>query len=118
MRDVRAERWISGRVALCGDAAVGFLPTAGAGASEAIRAATVLADELSRADASSVVQALTAYEQRCRTAVERNQHDSRRLARAMFVDRPALVWARDQLARRYPAGRALAQVVASMRQPL
>ena len=106
MRDVRAQRWIEGRVALCGDAAVGFLPTAGAGASEAIRAATVLAEELARADASSVVQALTAYERRCRKAVERNQNDSRRLARAMFVRRPALVWVRDQLARRYPAKRA------------
>ena len=49
MRDVRAERWVNGRVALCGDSAVGFMPTAGVGASYAMRAAAGLADELSRA---------------------------------------------------------------------
>ncbi len=32
MADVRAERWVNGRIALCGDAAVGFMPTAGVGA--------------------------------------------------------------------------------------
>ncbi len=54
MRDVRAARWIDGRVALCGDAAVGFMPTAGVGASYAMRAAAGLADELSGSVRSSV----------------------------------------------------------------
>jgi 2-polyprenyl-6-methoxyphenol hydroxylase-like FAD-dependent oxidoreductase len=48
MTDVRAKDWVKGRVLLCGDAAVGFMPTAGAGANTAMRSAASLADELSR----------------------------------------------------------------------
>ncbi len=117
MRDVRCERWVDRRVALCGDAAAGFLPTAGVGASNAMRAAAGLADELSRADASSVPLALELYEKRCRQVVERNQTDSRRLARVMFVRRPALARARDHLARHYPAERVLRQIIDSVYQP-
>ena len=118
MRDVRSASWVDGRFALCGDAAVGFLPTAGVGASNAIRAAEVLAQELSRADSSTIPGALTSYERRCRSVVERNQTDSRRLARAMFVRRPALARLRDEVTRRYPARRALSQIIASVSQPL
>jgi FAD-dependent urate hydroxylase len=117
MADVRSRRWVHGRVALCGDSAAGFLPTAGVGASCAMRAAAGLADELSRADAVTVPLALELYQRRCRRVVERNQADSRRLARVMFVRRPALAWARDQLARRYPAERALSEIIGSARQP-
>lgn len=73
MRDIRAERWVDRRVALCGDAAVGFMPTAGVGASYAMRAAAALSDELSRADAASVSFALDRYERRCRHVIERSQ---------------------------------------------
>jgi len=93
MRDVRADRWIDGRIALCGDAAVGFMPTAGAGASYAMRAAAGLADELSRADAATVPLALELYQKRCRGVIERGQTDSRRLARVMFVRHQQLAWA-------------------------
>lgn len=85
MRDVRAAKWVSSRVALCGDAAVSFMPTAGVGASNAMWAAAALADELSRTDSRSVPAALGAYERRCRSIVERNQTESRRLAHLMFV---------------------------------
>ena len=98
IRDVRSSRWFDGRVALCGDAAAAFLPTAGVGASNALRGAAALADELSRADASSIPLALELYEKRCRNVVERNQTDSRRLARLMFVRNELVGWARDQLA--------------------
>ena len=118
MRDVRARRWITGRIALCGDAAAGFLPTAGIGASMAMRAAAALADELSRTDASMVPLALDLYQQRCRATVERNQTESRRLARLMFLRYPGLARARDLAARRYPARRALDQIISSMRRPL
>lgn len=47
MTDVRSLRWVRGRVALVGDAAASFLPTAGIGASMALESAAVLADELS-----------------------------------------------------------------------
>ncbi len=118
MRDVRADRWINGRIALCGDAAAGFLPTAGVGASNALRSAAALADELSRADAATVPLAFELYEKRCRSTVERNQTDSRRLGRAMFVRRPVTAWVRDRLARHYPPERMLSQVVQSMHEPL
>lgn len=117
MRDVRSRSWVEGRIALCGDAAAGFLPTAGVGASNAMRAAAGLADELSRAGPATVPLALELYEKRCRKVVERNQTDSRRLARAMFVGSPALAWARDRIARRYPAEKMLSQIIDSMRTP-
>ena len=117
MSDVRCHRWCKGRVALCGDSAAAFLPTAGIGASCAMRAAAGLADELSRADAATVPLALELYEKRCRRVIERNQADSRRLARVMFVRHQSLARARDQLARHYPAERALGQIISSVRQP-
>ncbi len=117
MRDVRARSWVQGRVALCGDAAAGFLPTAGVGASNAMRAAAGLADELSRCDAATIPLALELYEKRCRRVVEGNQTDSRNLARIMFVRRKAFAWARDQVARRYPAERMLGQIIDSMHEP-
>ena len=117
MSDVRASRWVQGRVALCGDAAAGFLPAAGIGASTAMRAAAGLADELSRADARTVPLALQLYQKRCRIVIERNQTESRRLARAMFVTSPLLARARDHLAGRYPAERALGHIIASAHKP-
>ncbi len=117
MRDVRANRWVDRRVVLCGDAAVGFMPTAGVGASNAMRAAAGLADELSRANGASVPLALELYEKRCRSVIERSQTDSRRLARVMFVRPPRLAWARDQLASRFPAQWALSEIVDSAHQP-
>ncbi len=117
MRDVRARKWVNRRIALCGDAATGFLPTAGVGASNAMRAASALSDELSRADAATVPLALELYEKRCRKAIERNQTESRRLARVMFLRSRALWWTRDQVARRYPAERMLSQIIESTRVP-
>lgn len=85
---------LAGRVPTVGAAVAGFLPTAGIGASNAMRAAAGLADELSRADAAIVPLALELYQKRCRHVIERNQADSRRLARVMFVRHPPLAWAR------------------------
>lgn len=117
MSDVRASRWVRGRVALCGDAAAGFLPAAGVGASNAMRAAAGLADELSRADAVTVPLALKLYQKRCRSVIEGSQAESRRLARVMFVSNPLLARARDQLAARYPAERALGHIIGSAHKP-
>jgi 2-polyprenyl-6-methoxyphenol hydroxylase-like FAD-dependent oxidoreductase len=117
MSDVRAEEWISGRVALCGDSAAAFLPTAGVGASNAMRAAAALADELSRADGASVPLALELYVKRCQKIVLGNQHDSRAAARYMFVESKTLGWGRDFLTRHYPAGRVIKQIIKSMREP-
>ena len=117
MADIRAPRWSSGRVVLCGDAGVAFLPTAGVGASNAMRSAAALADELSRADAAHVPLALELFEKRCRTLVEHNQDDSRSVARYMFVRSRALGWGRDQLVKHYPADRVVKQITASMHTP-
>jgi 2-polyprenyl-6-methoxyphenol hydroxylase-like FAD-dependent oxidoreductase len=117
MTDLRVSSWSKGRIALCGDAGVTFLPTAGVGASNALRGAAALADELSRADAHSVELALELYEKRCRHIIEANQHDSRSLARYMFVENRALSWARDQMLRHYPPTKMVDQIVESMRTP-
>ena len=117
MKDTRAREWYSGRVALCGDSAVSFLPTAGVGASNAMRSAAALADELSKSDAAHVPHALELYVKRCRKLVEGNQKDSRAAARLMFVESRALGWARDQLVKYYPAQRILQRIIDSMRQP-
>jgi FAD-dependent urate hydroxylase len=117
MRDIRSPRWVKGRVALCGDAAVGFMPTAGVGASYAMRAAAGLADELSRFDRTTAPLGLALYERRCRTVIERGQTDSRRLARAMFVRPSKLARARDELVRFYPASWALGEIIRSANHP-
>jgi len=117
MRDARARQWVRGRVALCGDAAAAFLPSAAVGASAAMRSAAALADELSRADAATVPLALELYQKRCRAIVERAQTNSRQLARVMLVGRPALAWGRDQLARLYPAHYAVGEIIHASHQP-
>jgi 2-polyprenyl-6-methoxyphenol hydroxylase-like FAD-dependent oxidoreductase len=117
MTDLRVSNWSKGRIVLCGDAGVTFLPTAGVGASNALRGAAALADELSRADANSVELALELYEKRCRHIIEANQHDSRSLARYMFVENRTLSWARDQMLRHYPPTKMVDQIVESMRTP-
>lgn len=92
MADARARDWSKGRVLLCGDAAVGFMPTAGAGANTAMRS---LADELSRVNGEIAPLAAEMFEKRCREIVEKNQHDSRNLAKYIFVDNRTVAWGRD-----------------------
>jgi FAD-dependent urate hydroxylase len=85
LSDVRSAKWVRGRVVLLGDAAAGFLPTAGLGASMAMESAAVLNDELSRTDNRFLEQALALYVKRRKRRVERIQRDSRKLARMMFI---------------------------------
>lgn len=113
MVDQRADTWIHGRVALLGDAACAFLPTAGVGASNAMKSAAVLADELGRADARSIPQALALWEQRVRRRVEANQDNSRTLARMMFVRSRATAGVRNAVLRRYPVEKVAAEVLDS-----
>jgi 2-polyprenyl-6-methoxyphenol hydroxylase-like FAD-dependent oxidoreductase len=86
LQDVRCKEWSKGRVVLLGDAATGFLPTAGIGASMAMESAAVLNDELSRVDARYVETALKFYTQRRKARVEKAQTCSRLMARQMFVN--------------------------------
>ena len=117
MADRRCRRWSDRRVALCGDSAVAFMPTAGVGASVAMRAAAGLADELSGADAAAVPLAFERYEKRCRAFAERSQAESRHLGRAVLVRHPVMAGLRDQVVRRYPASLALRAIIASAHQP-
>ncbi|ARP73574.1 FAD-dependent monooxygenase [Streptomyces pluripotens] len=99
MSDVRASTWTAGRVALLGDAAAGFLPTAGVGAAMAMESAAVLAGNLTTGNAASVPDALRAYEARQRPRVETAQDNSRRLARLMFRRGRTICRARDEATR-------------------
>ncbi len=117
MFDVRMEHWSKGRVALCGDSGMAFLPTAGVGASNALRSAAALADELSRADAQLVPLALSLYEKRCYKIVKANQQDSRTAGRMMFLDSNALGWGRDQLMKHVSMSSFISSIIKSMKEP-
>lgn len=110
LADVRSRRWTDRRVVLLGDAAAGFLPTAGIGASMAMESAAVLADELSRTNLPFLEQALALYAKRRRTRVERIQTDSRRLARLMFIKSATAASVRNWATRFY----SLEQLAGSM----
>lgn len=95
LTDCRASHWADRRTVLLGDAAAGFLPTAGIGAAMAMESAWVLASELRRATADTLAQVLGDYEAAQRPRVEAAQQTSRELARWMFSTSGAVAWARD-----------------------
>lgn len=116
--DGRAARWRRGRVVLLGDAATGFLPTAGVGASMAMESAAVLDDVLSRTDTDRVPEALERYEKRRRPRVEAAQRSSRSLGRLMFVTSPAAAWFRDRLVRLSSLNQLMRSMTRLMAQPI
>ncbi len=87
LEDVRAPAItaLDDRVVLLGDSGIGFLPTAGVGASNAMRSAAALAYDLSLADAASTPVSVRRWKQRVEKLVQGNQHDSRELAKVMLV---------------------------------
>jgi 2-polyprenyl-6-methoxyphenol hydroxylase-like FAD-dependent oxidoreductase len=101
LSDVRSTEWVQGRIVLLGDAAAGFLPTAGIGASMAMESAAALNDELSRTDNRFVEHALELYVKRRRQRVERIQSDSRKLSRLMFMSRASVAAIRNFALRFY-----------------
>jgi 2-polyprenyl-6-methoxyphenol hydroxylase-like FAD-dependent oxidoreductase len=110
MADVRSATWVVGRVGLLGDAAAGFLPTAGIGAAMAVESAAVLGRSLAQATPGSVPHVLSRYEARQRPRVEAAQRNSRVLARLVFrTSRPVAV-ARDLASRFLTLDRALAPI--------
>lgn len=118
LHDVRAPEWSKGRVVLLGDAACGFLPTAGIGASMAMESAAALNDELSRADAAGVPLALRLFEKRHRGRVEAAQANSRRLGKLMFVDSTPLAWGRDQLMKFVTLESLIREIGSALDQPI
>lgn len=101
LHDVRTKEWNKGNVILLGDAASGFLPTAGVGASMAMDSAAALVDELSRTDKDHIGYGLKLYIKRQQKRVELNQEDSRQLGKMMFIESPLLSAIRDYAMRFY-----------------
>lgn len=118
MADVRTTSWVKGRVALVGDAAAAFLPTAGIGASMALESAAVLADELSRTDAEYLPNALELYERRRRSRVEAAQTQSRRLARLMFVRSRRLAALRNRALAHARMEQLVGPLIKQLREPI
>ncbi|MCW4386173.1 FAD-dependent monooxygenase [Salinibacterium sp. SYSU T00001] len=118
MSDVRAPRWVSGRIALVGDAAAGFLPTAGVGASMALESAAALADELSRTDAASAPKSLALYERRRRDRTESAQTLSRRLARVTFVRSRPVAAVRDLILARSSIQSLVGPLLRDLERPI
>jgi salicylate hydroxylase len=107
LTDCRSDTWSVGRVALLGDAAAGFLPTAGIGAAMAMESAWVLGSLLADATPDGVPDALRRYEAAQRPRVEAAQGNSRQLARLMFFRSRVLSGLRNTVARFTPLGTAL-----------
>lgn len=140
LRDSRAQRWSRGRTVLLGDAAAGFLPTAGIGAGMAMESAGVLADQLSDlatgpgavssgggpaapsgADGpvatSSTVAAIERFEARQRPRVEAAHDNSRSLARLMFGRSRLFAFVRDQAFRFISIRTALKPILQLLESP-
>jgi 2-polyprenyl-6-methoxyphenol hydroxylase-like FAD-dependent oxidoreductase len=105
--DRRSATWRCGRVGLVGDAAAGFLPTAGIGAGMAIESAGALAERLRDCEPARVAAVLGEYERAQRPRVEAAQRNSRQLAPIMFNSSKAAAAVRDTAARFVPLGMAL-----------
>ena len=101
LHDVRTKGWQKGNVILLGDAASGFLPTAGVGASMAMDSAASLVDELSRTDRDHIEYGLRLYVKNQKERVERAQADSRKLGKMMFIESKIISKARDFATRFY-----------------
>ncbi|MDP3949319.1 NAD(P)/FAD-dependent oxidoreductase [Microbacterium sp.] len=84
LADVRAERWVVPGAVLLGDAASGFLPTAGIGAGMAMESAWMLGRMLAHADRGNLAALLAEWESVQKPRVESAQSNSRMLARLMF----------------------------------
>lgn len=95
LTDCRSPEWAIGRTVLLGDAAAGFLPTAGIGAGMAMESAWMLTRMLRYAESDNVVPLLKAYEESQRPRVEAAQDTSRRLAGFMFHQSNMLAFLRD-----------------------
>jgi 2-polyprenyl-6-methoxyphenol hydroxylase-like FAD-dependent oxidoreductase len=118
LHDVRSSDWVQNRVVLLGDAAAGFLPTAGIGASMAMESAAVLADELSRTNARFLDHALDLYVKRRKHRVEAIQTDSRRLARVMFVSSTPLAVMRNTISKFMTLEMAMGSITKAFHEPI
>jgi 2-polyprenyl-6-methoxyphenol hydroxylase-like FAD-dependent oxidoreductase len=87
IRDCRSPRWVNGRVALVGDAACAFLPTAGYGSTMALLSSRALAGAIAGVPADAIPDALSKYEFDQKPLTEKAHEQSRLLGNAMFGSR-------------------------------
>ncbi|PZG01731.1 FAD-dependent oxidoreductase [Micromonospora deserti] len=113
--DRRAASWAIGRVVLLGDAAAGFLPTAGIGAGMAIESAHVLCSCLRHATIDRVPDLLAGYERAQKPRVLAAQNNSRTLARLMFSRSRSLAAVRDTVSRHVSLTTALRPITRLLR---
>lgn len=112
--DCRSSVWKKQNVILLGDAATGFLPTAGVGASMAMDSAAALADELSRVDKNHIQYGLDLYIKRQKKRVEKAQKDSRELGKMMFISSSIVSTIRDKILPFYSLERMLSDLTSVM----
>jgi FAD-dependent urate hydroxylase len=119
MLDVRAPALtaLDDRVALLGDAGVGFLPTAGVGASNALRSGAALAYELSLSDKDSAQAAVRRWSKRIDKIVHGNQNDSRQLAKLMMVKHASASALINLLMKYMPVTATTNSIIKSMEEP-
>lgn len=116
MTDTRSPTWVSQRVVLLGDAAAGFLPTAGVGASMAMESAAVLARRIAGGDRARLPERLRDFERAQRPRVERAQNNSRQLARLMFRRGRLVTGLRDAATRFAGVDSALGPIIRLLRE--
>lgn len=111
LTDIRAERWVSGRAVLIGDAASGFLPTAGIGAGMAMESAWMLGRMLAHADRTNLDALLAEWERVQKPRVESAQSNSRMLAKLMFRRGTVIAWLRETVARLMSVKSAIGPII-------
>lgn len=109
--DARAPAWVLPEGILLGDAAAGFLPTAGIGAGMAMESAWMLGRMLAHADRSTLPSVLAAWEAAERPRVESAQANSRMLARLMFRPGRLIAWLRETVMRMLSVRAALGPII-------
>ncbi|MEJ1089664.1 NAD(P)/FAD-dependent oxidoreductase [Microbacterium sp. Mu-80] len=111
LHDARVPRWVLPGGVLLGDAAAGFLPTAGIGAGMAMESAWMLGRMLAHADRTSLASVLAAWERVERPRVESAQSNSRMLAKLMFRRGRLIAWLREAVMRMLSVRAALGPII-------
>lgn len=117
LRDVRSSHWSTSRTVLLGDAAAGFLPTAGIGAGMSMESARMLAAAIDSVSPAQLPAALRRFEAVQRPRVEQAQTASRRLAGLMFYLPQALAGLRELLFRVVSIKTALGSIIELLARP-
>lgn len=117
LRDFRSAQWATGNTVLLGDAAAGFLPTAGIGAGMSMESARMLAASLESTSPPRLPAALARFEAVQRPRVEQAQSTSRQLARLMFYLPGAVAGLRGLIVKLVSVKSALAPIIDLLKHP-